>query len=330
MWGIDRVLGGAIGQSGKAHVGSSVVVIGNFDGVHPGHREVLAEAGRRQPHLPLVVVTFWPHPVSVLRPEVGPMLLSSLEARIELLSAAGADRVEVIDFTKEFAAWSPSDFVERVLVPLDPAAVVVGENFRFGHRAAGTVDTLRELADGRFEVDGLPLVRFGDEETCSSRIREALAAGNVAHAAEHLGRPFCFRGVVTHGDRRGRGLGYPTANLTVPANLACPSDGVYAGFLTRRDGLDAHGEALAEGAEPERWPAAISVGTNPTFDGVARRVESYVLDRDDLELYDAPISVEFLARIRGQVRFTDIEELILQMADDVARCHDLLGVTGRS
>ena len=120
------------------------------------------------------------------------MLLSSLEARIELLSAAGADRVEVIDFTKEFAAWSPSDFVERVLVPLDPAAVVVGENFRFGHRAAGTVDTLRELADGRFEVDGLPLVRFGDEETCSSRIREALAAGNVAHAAEHLGRPFCL------------------------------------------------------------------------------------------------------------------------------------------
>ena len=117
------MLGGAIGQSGKAHVGSSVVVIGNFDGVHPGHREVLAEAGRRQPHLPLVVVTFWPHPVSVLRPEVGPMLLSSLEARIELLSAAGADRVEVIDFTKEFAAWSPSDFVERVLVPLDPAAV---------------------------------------------------------------------------------------------------------------------------------------------------------------------------------------------------------------
>lgn len=307
-------------------MGRSVVVIGNFDGVHPGHREVLAEAKRRQPGLPLVVVTFWPHPVSVLRPEVGPMLLTSLEARIELLTAAGADRVEVIDFTPAFAGWSPSDFVERVLVPLDPAAVVVGENFRFGHRAAGKVETLRELAAGRFEVEGLPLVRFGDEETCSTRIRQALADGDVTHAAEHLGRLFCFRGVVTHGDRRGRTLGYPTANLPVPPNLACPSDGVYAGWVTRRDGLDAHGEALPSGHAPERWPAAISVGTNPTFDGVARRVESYVLDRDDLELYDAPIAVEFAARIRGQVRFTDIDELIAQMADDVVKCHELLGV----
>ncbi len=304
---------------------SATVVIGNFDGVHPGHREVLAEARRRRPDLPLVVVTFWPHPVSVLRPEVGPMLLTSLEARIELLTAAGADRVEVIEFTREFASWSPSDFVEKVLVPLQPAVVVVGENFRFGHRAAGTVATLRELAAGRFDVDALTLVRFGDEETCSTRIREALAVGDVVHAAEHLGRPFCFRGVVAHGDRRGRTLGYPTANLPVPPALACPADGVYAGWVTRRDGLDAHGEALPSGAAAERWPAAISVGTNPTFDGVARRVESYVLDRDDLELYDAPISVEFVARIRGQVRFTDIDELIDTMADDVARCRELLG-----
>lgn len=305
---------------------SAVLVIGNFDGVHPGHAEVLAEARRRKPGLPLVVVTFWPHPVSVVRPGSGPMLLTSLEARIELLSQAGADRVEVIDFTPEFATWSPADFVERVLIPLDPAAVVVGENFRFGHRAAGTVDSLRELAAGRFEVDALPLVRFGDEETCSTRIRQALAEGDVAHAAEHLGRPFCFRGVVAHGDRRGRTLGYPTANLPVPADLACPADGVYAGWVTRRDGLDAHGEALGEGSRPERWPAAISVGTNPTFDGVSRRVESYVLDRDDLELYDAPISVEFVARIRGQVRFDDVDALIVQMADDVARCHELLGI----
>jgi riboflavin kinase/FMN adenylyltransferase len=306
-------------------VSSATVVIGNFDGVHPGHREVLAEARRRRPDLPLVVVTFWPHPVSVLRPEFGPMLLTSLEGRIELLTAAGADRVEVIEFTPEFAAWSPSDFVDKVLVPLHPAVVVVGENFRFGHRAAGTVSTLRELAAGRFDVDALNLVRFGDEETCSTRIREALAEGDVVHAAEHLGRPFSFRGVVAHGDRRGRTLGYPTANLPVPPALACPADGVYAGWVTRRDGLDAHGEALPSGTEPERWPAAISVGTNPTFDGVARRVESYVLDRDDLELYDAPISVEFVERIRGQVRFTDIDELIDTMADDVARCRKLLG-----
>jgi riboflavin kinase/FMN adenylyltransferase len=305
-------------------VGSATVVIGNFDGVHPGHREVLAEARRRRPDLPLVVVTFWPHPLSVLQPDAPPMLLTSLEGRIELLTAAGADRVEVIPFTREFAAWSPADFVERVITPLDPALVVVGENFRFGHLASGNVDTLRDLARGRFEVEGLPLVRFGDEETCSTRIREALAAGNVAHAAEHLGRPFRFRGVVAHGDRRGRELGFPTANLPVPEIRACPADGVYAGWVVRRDGHDAHGRPLADGRAPERWPAAISVGTNPTFDGPDRRVESYVLDRDDLELYGAEIIVEFTQRIRGQVKFTDIAALVEQMYADVAECRRLL------
>jgi riboflavin kinase / FMN adenylyltransferase len=307
-------------------MGSSVVVIGNFDGVHPGHREVLAEAKRRHPELPLVVVTFWPHPVSVLRPQTAPLLLTSLEARIEHLTEAGADRVRVIDFTPEFAAWSPARFVEEILLPLDPELVVVGENFRFGHLAAGSLQTLAELSDGRFEVEGLPLVRFGDEETCSTRIREALASGDVHHAAEHLGRPFCFRGVVAHGDQRGRLLGFPTANLPVPVELAFPDDGVYAGWVTRRDGLDGHGEALPAGAAAARWPAAISVGTNPTFDGLSRRVESYVLDRDDLELYGAPISVEFAARIRGQIKFTDIDALIAQMQDDVRQCRVLLGL----
>ncbi len=308
-------------------MGSSVVVIGNFDGVHPGHREVLAEAKRRHPELPLVVVTFWPHPVSVLRPDTAPLLLTSLEARIEYLTEAGADRVRVIDFTPEFASQSPATFVEQVLLPLDPELVVVGENFRFGHLAAGSVRTLAELAAGRFEVEGLPLVRFGDEDTCSTRIREALAAGDVVHAAEHLGRPFCFRGVVAHGDQRGRLLGFPTANLPVPVELAFPDDGVYAGWVTRRDGLDGHGDSLPPGAEAERWPAAISVGTNPTFDGLSRRVESYVLDRDDLELYGAPISVEFAARIRGQIKFSDIDALIAQMHDDVRQCRTLLGLS---
>ena len=304
----------------------SVVVIGNFDGVHPGHLAVLDEARSREPGRPLIVVTFWPHPVSVLRPEVGPMLLTGLAERIELLTAAGADRVEVIDFTPEVAGWSPQRFVEDVIVPLDPARVVVGANFRFGHRAAGTVDTLRELAAGRFEVEGITLVRYGDEEICSSLIRQALTDGDVAHAAEHLGRPFAFRGVVTRGDQRGRELGFPTANLPVPADLACPADGVYAGWLTRRDHCGAHGEQLTVGERPERWPAAISVGTNPTFDGHERRVESYVLDRDDLELYDAPVTVDFVDRIRGQVRFTSIDDLIVQMRDDVARTRRLLGL----
>ena len=302
----------------------TVVVIGNFDGVHPGHVEVLAEAHARRPDLPLVVVTFWPHPISVLRPALGPMLLTSLEERIELLQQAGADRVEVIHFTPEFATHTPADFVEQVLVPLNPALIVVGENFRFGHKAAGNVDTLRQLGAGRFEVDGLRLVRFGDEETCSTVIRQALAEGNVEHAAQHLGRPFRFSGEVTHGDHRGRELGFPTANLPVPHLLACPADGVYAGWLRRLDGKDAHGDPLPSGVRPERWPTAISVGTNPTFDGVQRRVESYVLDRTDLELYGAPIAVDFVARIRGQVRFEGIDPLIVQMRDDVQRCREIL------
>ena len=291
----------------------TVVVIGNFDGVHPGHRAVLDEARRREPDLPLVVVTFWPHPMSVLHPESSPKLLTSLKGRIELLQQAGASRVEVIDFSSAFAAWSAARFVEEVLLPLNPVRVVVGENFRFGKDAAGTAQTMRELAAGRFAVDALPLVRFGDEETCSSLIRDALEDGDVRRAGEHLGRPFRFRGRVATGDRRGKAMGFPTANLAVPPNRACPADGVYAGWVWRRDIKDA-----------PRWPAAISVGTNPTFAGAQRRVESYVLDRDDLELYGVPITVEFVERIRGQIRFAGVPELIAQMTDDVARCRVLL------
>ena len=294
-------------------MGRCVVVIGNFDGVHPGHRAVLAEARRREPGLPLVVVTFWPHPVGVLRPGSSPMLLTSLKGRIELLQQAGASRVEVIDFTREFANWSPQRFVEEILVPLGPNRVVVGENFRFGQDSVGGVNTLSELARGRFEVDALPLVRFADEETCSTLIREALAAGDVRRAGEHLGRPFRFRGHVVSGDHRGRALGFPTANLPVPANRACPADGVYAGWVWRRDVKDG-----------ERWPAAISVGMNPTFDGIQRRVEAHVLGRDDLDLYGVPIMVEFTERIRGQVRFTGPDALVAQLREDVARCRDLL------
>lgn len=299
-------------------VRDSVVAIGNFDGVHLGHREVLREARRRCPDLPLIVVTFWPHPRSVLKPGGGPMLLTRLEERIELLQDAGADRVEVIRFSKELASWTPERFVSECLLPLAPECVVVGQNFRFGSHAAGTVETLRELGKGRFDVLGLGLVKNSEEETSSSRIREALLSGDVELASEHLGRLFRFAGVVTVGDRRGRGLGFPTANLPVPRHLACPSDGVYAGWLTRLDGRDGVGRLLPEGAPDEVWPAAISVGSNPTFDGVQRRVESYVLDRDDLALYGVPIAVDFVSRIRGQVKFADIDELVARMNLDVA------------
>lgn len=305
---------------------SSVVAIGNFDGVHLGHRQVLAEARDRCAGAPLIVVTFWPHPRSVLRPGEGPMLLTRLEERIELLQDAGADRVEVIRFTPELASWSAADFVAECLLPLNPCCVVVGDNFRFGQRAAGNVDTLRELGEGQFEVIGVPLITREDGYTSSSRIREALLAGDVQLAAEHLGRPFRFAGVVTVGDRRGRSLGFPTANLPVPPSLACPADGVYAGWVTRLDGRDGQGAPLPAGQPDEVWPAAISVGTNPTFDGVQRRVEAYVLGRDDLALYDAPVAVDFTARIRGQEKFSNVDELIVAMQGDVRRVAARLGV----
>ncbi|MDO5678115.1 MAG: bifunctional riboflavin kinase/FAD synthetase [Propionibacteriaceae bacterium] len=290
----------------------SVVVIGNFDGVHTGHQKVLAEAVRDTEH-PLIVVTFWPHPVTVLRPDKAPKLLSSLRTRIDLLKQAGAHEVRVIRFTEEVASMAPEEFVERFLAPLNPVRVVVGENFRFGHRAAGDVRLLAKLGEGRFEVRPLPLAMVEDEVSCSTGIRTLLAAGDVATAAEHLGRPFRFRGVVVVGDQRGREMGFPTANLTVARDMMVPADGVYAGWVTNLD---------EPGSAP--MPAAISVGTNPTFDGADHRVESYVLDRTDLELYGSEIAVDFVDRLRGQVRFDGVEALIAQMGADVEAARRVL------
>lgn len=295
--------------------GPTVVAIGNFDGVHLGHREVLAAARATRPGAPLVAVTFWPHPMVVLRPDAAPELLCDLAERIDLLRHAGADEVRVVEFTRRVADWSPQEFVEHVLAPLHPATVVVGENFRFGRRALGTVDTLRELGAGTFEVVVLPLV--SDVAALSStRVRHSLAVGDVEAAAGVLGRPFRYTGIVVMGDQRGRTLGYPTANLTVPEGHACPADGVYAGWLTCLE---------RAGAEP--MPAAISVGTNPTFDGVERRVETYVLDRTDLELYGCRIGVDFITRLRGQVKFDALDDLIVQMDADVAAAREVLGAT---
>lgn len=290
---------------------SNTVAIGNFDGVHRGHRAVLADAARAGSHL--VVITFWPHPVTVLRPQQAPKLLSDLKTRIELLKEAGAHEVRVVRFTPEVAAMSPQDFVARFLMPLAPQRVVVGENFRFGHKAAGDVGVLAQLGEGSFDVVPLPLATVADQVSCSTAIRQLLADGQVFEAAQHLGRPFRFRGVVVVGDQRGRELGFPTANLTVPAEMAVPADGVYAGWLTRLDE-----------AARQPLPAAISVGTNPTFDGADRRVESHVIGRSDLELYGCEIAVDFVARLRGQERFADTEELIGQMRCDLAEASRIL------
>lgn len=293
----------------------SVVAIGNFDGVHRGHRKVLAEAVG-DGSLPLVVITFWPHPVTVLRPDKAPMMLSDLHTRLELLKQAGAHEVRVIRFTPAVAALTPEEFVDTYVVPLNPARVVVGDNFRFGHGAAGDVGTLARLgAERGFEVTPLSLETVGESVTCSTVIRAALDEGDVHAARDHLGRPFSFRGVVVMGDQRGRELGYPTANLSVGDDMAVPADGVYAGWVTLDDG--------------QRLPAAISVGSNPTFNGVDRRVESYVLDEVDLELYGMEIVVDFVERLRGQVKFEGIEALVEQMGRDVELTRRVLGERAR-
>jgi riboflavin kinase/FMN adenylyltransferase len=303
-------------------LGATVATVGNFDGVHLGHRHVIATAhdvATELGGLPVVVVTFDPHPMKVIRPDVAPVALTTLRRRAELLRGAGADAMLVIPFTEELAHWSPERFVDAVLVDaLNAAAVVVGQNFRFGHRAAGDVALLTELGSrAGFRVEGIALDGT-DQPWSSTYIRQRLREGDVESAARALGRLFSVEGVVVEGDHRGRTLGYPTANVPTDGLTAVPADGVYAGWLRR---LDQPGASA--------MPAAISVGTNPTFAGVEHRVESYVLWRDDLELYGVPVEVSFVARLRGMVRFDDIDELIEQMARDCERAAAILDATSR-
>lgn len=294
----------------------NVVVIGNFDGVHAGHRHVLGHARRSVPDAHVIALTFWPHPLSVIRPDITPPLLTDLDERCEQLLEAGADEVRICEFDQDMSRWSPEEFVDRVIRPLHPSHIVVGENFSFGHKASGSPQTLRELGEGTFTAEAVDLFATGGQRvTSSTRIRHALEAGDVTTAAELQGRPFRVSGVVVRGAQRGRELGFPTANLPAQRGRALPADGVYAGWVTRLD----------EPAAP-RWPAAISVGTNPTFDGIERTVESYVLDRADLELYGVPIAVDFVGHIRGQIKFSGIDDLIEQMHDDVARAREILDV----
>ena len=291
---------------------NSIVAIGNFDGVHVGHQALLAQAKAQAPGLPLVVVTFWPHPKSVIRPGTEPPLLTDLGERIEYLRQAGADEVRVVPFTHDVMGWSPEEFVDRVLMPLNPSVIIVGSNFTFGKKAAGTVETLRALGRGRFIVHQVDLLEVHETTTCSSAVRSALGRGEVAEAAEHLGRLFRYSGIVMMGHQRGRDLGFPTANLPVERGRVAPGDGVYAGWLTV-DG---------EGA---RMPASISVGTNPTFDDVPHVVvEAYVLDRTDLNLYGRLVHVDFVARLRGNVKFYGLDSLIEQIEKDVETTRRIL------
>jgi riboflavin kinase / FMN adenylyltransferase len=296
--------------------GRSVVIVGVFDGVHRGHQQLIgaAVAAGRARGLPIVLVTFDPHPREVVRPGSHPARLTGLRRRADLVAELGVDAFLVLPFTTELAHRSPAEFAHEVLVDrLHAAVVLVGANFTFGHRAAGTVAVLTELGTRfGFAVEGVPLATdgAGDHVTFSSTyVRACIDAGDVEAAAAALGRPHRVEGVVVHGYRRGRTLGFPTANVATPPYTALPADGVYAGHFVL-------------GAR--RLPAAISVGSNPTFSGTVRTVEAYVLDVDE-DFYGHEVGVDFVARLRGQERYDDLDALAAAIDGDVARTRALLG-----
>jgi riboflavin kinase/FMN adenylyltransferase len=319
-------------------LGRTVVTIGMYDGVHRGHQKLIgaAVARARAMRRPCLLVTFDPHPAEVVRPGSHPAILTSMDRKAELVADLGVEAMCVLPFTPEFMRLAPETFTHSVLVErLHAAQVVVGENFTYGHRAAGTVDTLR--AEGRrfgFAVEGIPLagVTNGDDSAedapadddaadggvtiSSTYIRACVAAGDMVSAARALGRAHRVDGVVVRGHRRGRELGYPTANVETPPFTAIPADGVYAGHLVTRD---------SEGASRDRLPAAVSVGTNPTFQGSRRTVEAYVLDYEG-DLYGEHVGVEFARRLRPMTAFPDVDALLAAMAQDVVDTRKALGL----
>jgi len=286
----------------------SVVVIGVFDGVHKGHQDVLNHAKAIAGDEKIIALTFDPHPVSVFAPDRTPTLLTILTDRIELLKIHNADQVAVIKFTPEFAAMSPEDFVNKILVQqLSATKIVVGKNFTYGHKAAGNIESLNAHTD--FETIVLGLAPNEGEVVSSTRIRKLIVEGDVEKARELLTRPHRLDGIVVHGEKRGREIGYPTANLGDLQGQTIPSDGVYAGWLSV--GID-------------RWPAAISIGTNPTFAGIrARQVEAYALDQVGLDLYTKSATIEFGWRLRDTLTFDGLEPLLVQMAKDCAQAREL-------
>ena len=319
-----------------ADFGPSVVTFGNFDGVHRGHQQVLSQLIRtaRLNHARAVAITFDPHPAQVHRPDSAPELIMGLEDKLVALGEVGLDAVLVMKYSLELASLTPEEFVSSVLVDaLKASHVVIGHDARFGRGNSGDLDTMKELGEklgfevqviSEFGSEGYPLhghpggdpdAGAGDRRCSSTWVREALREGDVATAAAVLGRPHRMRGEVVHGAARGRDLGFPTANLSADATGYIPADGIYAGWLVDQAGT--------------RWPAAISVGSNPTFDGVSRQVEAHVIDRpeeavEDFDLYGQTVVVEFVARLRGMVAYRGPEALVEQMRLDVVQAHDIL------
>lgn len=298
-----------------------MVTIGVFDGIHRGHQAIISEAVRqaRERGVPSVLITFVPHPSEVVRPGSHPPVLTTIVRRAELVEALGVDVFCALPFTLEFSKMHPDEFVHETLVDqLHASAVVVGENFRFGHKAAGDVAVLRQLGEAfGFTADGIPLLRNSDTVLSATYVRSCVTAGDMEGAATALGRPHRVDGVVERGDARGRALGFPTANLRTDQWTAIPADGVYAGRVVRLDewGRTAPGSELGI--------AAISVGTNPTFEVRQRRVEAYVLDFEG-DLYGSTLGIEFQHRLRGMEKFADVDALVTQMHADVERTRALL------
>jgi len=311
-------------EATPADLGRTVVTIGMYDGVHLGHQKLIGAAVGRARALgrPCLLLTFDPHPAEVVRPGSHPAILTSMDRKAELVADLGVDAMCVLPFTPEFSRMSPETFTHTVLVEqLHAAQVVVGQNFTYGHKAAGTVTSL--TVEGRrfgFGVEGLALAEesTGDGEVTisSTYIRACVAGGDMVSAARALGRSHRVDGVVVRGYRRGRAMGYPTANVETAPFTAIPADGVYAGHLVTRD---------QDGASKERFPAAISVGTNPTFQGSRRTVEAFLLDYDD-DLYGEHVGVEFTQRLRPMAAFADVDQLMAAMAKDVSDTRSVLGL----
>ena len=301
--------------------GKCVVTIGVFDGVHRGHADIIAKAVAlaQERGVPSVLLTFVPHPSEVVRPGTHPPVLTTIVRRAELVAELGVDVFCPLPFTLEFSQMAPAEFVFNALVDrLHASGVIVGENFRFGHKAAGDVAELHQLGMRfGFTAEGVRLFADGDTTLSATYVRSRVQAGDMWAAAEALGRPHRVDGIVERGDQRGRELGYPTANLRTEAWTAVPADGVYAGRVVR---LDEWGRTAAG---PPLGTAAISVGTNPTFDVRQRRVEAFVLDFEG-DLYGDALGIEFHERLRGMEKFDGVEPLIAQMHADVARTREIM------
>jgi riboflavin kinase/FMN adenylyltransferase len=303
-----------------------VATIGVFDGVHKGHQALIGRAVHlaKERGLPSVVLTFDPHPSEVVRPGSHPAQLTSLNRKAELVEQLGVDVFCVLPFTAELSRVPADEFVHELLVErLHVAAVVVGENFTFGHMATGNVTLLRSLGHRfGFTTEGAEMITVprngagADEDMVfsSTYTRACIDAGDVAAAAAALGRPHRLEGIVVRGDGRGRELGYPTANLSTSRHAAVPADGVYACWFVHH--APSHGE-------PRRLRAAVSVGTNPTFSGRERRVEAFVLDLDE-DLYGQRVALDFVTRLRDMERYDSIDALVEQVGRDVRQTRELL------